>query len=209
MGVVHPQPGVGQAQAVLDSLARDPRTARRICARLAAHFSVGPPDPQTVQTLTTVFTDTDGDLGAVHRALIDAASLWAPGRRLTSPQEAVVAMGRALGADELADATGDRLEVSLFDACRALGQAPFDAPSPQGWPDRDDAWSGAEAVLQRMEMAQRIGRRLGRRIGDPVGRAEALFGGSMTQRTHQAIGRAPDRATALGLLLISPELMRR
>ena len=87
MGKTYRAGGVEQGEAVLHDLARHPATAHFIATKLARHFIADAPDPAVVDNLATVFRDTDGDLDAVTRALVDAPQAWAqPRTKLKRPR---------------------------------------------------------------------------------------------------------------------------
>ena len=90
-----------------------------------------------------------------------------------------------------------------------LGQTPFSAPSPQGWPDLAMDWLGPEAILSRVEWAQKVASDAVNRVDDPADLADSLLGPTLSQRTAQAIQEAPTKSDALALLLASPEFQRR
>ena len=45
-------------------------------------------------------------------------------------------------------------------SARAMGEFPMTASSPNGWPLTSDAWSGPDAVLNRIEWAKQVGARM-------------------------------------------------
>ena len=103
------------------------------------------------------------------------------------------------------DSVGERLVHFLT----RLGQAPYAAPSPQGWPDEAAAWSGPESLLQRVDLAREMSRRFGELAPDPLVFADEVYGPMLPKATRDAMAAADGRSTALGLLFASPHLMRR
>jgi uncharacterized protein (DUF1800 family) len=97
---------------------------------------------------------------------------------------------------------------ALYATLRGMGQRPFFAPSPQGWPDKAEAWAGADALWKRIEWAGIVGSRLGPRI-DPVRLADTSYGNAVDARTRTAIERAESRQQGVALWLASPEFQRR
>ena len=89
-----------------------------------------------------------------------------------------------------------------------MGEVPFGASSPKGWPDNESAWSGSEAILQRVEWANAAGEKLGTG-SDPLNLAEAALGPFLSDDTRTAIRRAASPAQGLALLFASPEFQRR
>src|SRR5262249_32636189 len=129
MGVRYAPGGKAQAGAILADLARRPQTARFVCAKIARHFVADDPPPALVARLEKAWLATDGDLARVAEALIDAPEAWAPQpAKLKTPYEFVVSSYRALGQPP---AGLGPVQAALS----GLGQRPFGAPSPKGWPD--------------------------------------------------------------------------
>ena len=90
---------------------------------------------------------------------------------------------------------------------RQLGQAPWSAPSPAGFDDVADSWAGPDALLRRVELAERIARNV---PSDAVlARAEAAFPGALSEPTRTWLSRAESGSQAMGLFLVAPEMMRR
>ena len=80
--------------------------------------------------------------------------------------------------------------------------------SPAGWDDVAASWAGPDALVRRVEVAQRIGDKAGSNV-DARALAEKLFPGSLSETTQTAIARAESPAEGLALLLVSPEFVRR
>jgi len=98
-------------------------------------------------------------------------------------------------------------DKKLVRSLALLGQAPFTAPSPAGWPDRAEAWMGPEALMRRLEWARDVASKLPRT--DVLVLAEQSLGPLLDASTRQAIGGAADSAEALVLLLASRPFQRR
>ncbi|MBI3447127.1 MAG: DUF1800 domain-containing protein [Magnetospirillum sp.] len=190
--------GEMEAERALLMLARSPATARFIATKLARHFAADDPPPALVDALSRTFTDTDGDLLAVTKILVTRAETWAqPLAKIRSPDDLVVATMKAMGGDLGAD---QRLIQSLT----LMGQMPWRAPSPAGWPDRGEAWVGPEALMRRLEWAKAVADRMARQA--PADLAERIIAAGPA--TRQAMDSAKGR-DALFLLLSSREFQRR
>src|SRR5262245_66325186 len=70
LGKRYPDTGVDQGRAAIADLARHPATASHIAQKLARHFVADEPPPTLVAKLEKNFTDSDGDLKAVAKALV-------------------------------------------------------------------------------------------------------------------------------------------
>lgn len=202
MGVSYPAGGKEQAAAILDDLARKPQTARFVCTKLARHFVADDPPPALVARLERAWRSTDGDLARLAEALIDAPESWTPqAAKLKTPYEFVVSSYRALGR-----APADVRQTAVLNT---LGQRPFGAPSPEGWPDDAAAWAASDAMVKRMQFAQGFAAAAAGRVGDPRRLASEVLGARLTPASATAIARAESRAEAVALLLMTPEFQRR
>jgi uncharacterized protein (DUF1800 family) len=193
--------GEKEGLQALEFLSRHPSTARHIARQFAIHFVADDPPSTLVDRFTQVFHDSDGDLLALTNAAIDAPEAWAqPLGKLKTPNELVVSTVRAVGY------SGD--EKRLLGSLRGLGQSPFSAPSPEGWPDTAAAWIGPSAVLLRADYAAAVAKRLAGRMSPSQLLAETVAPMG-DERLSQAIARAATIDDANGLILASPQFQRR
>ncbi|NJR20102.1 MAG: DUF1800 domain-containing protein [Hyphomonadaceae bacterium] len=145
MGRTFAQSGREQALAILAFLANQPQTARNIATKIAQHFVSDNPSRTLVTRLERNFQDTGGDLKALAITLIDSPEAWAmPATKFKSPNDFIISTMRASGATR-ADAG------ALRDTYQQLGQIPFRAPSPKGWPDSAQEWGSPDAILKRVD----------------------------------------------------------
>ncbi len=203
LGRTYAQEGLAQGEAILRDLAAHPATATHVATKLVRHFIADAPPPAAVERVARAFVASGGDLPTVHAALVACPEAWAqPLAKLKQPVEYVVSALRALP-----EARGAKPE-SLHFALREMGQAPYSAPSPQGWPDAAAAWANADGVWKRIEWASALAERVGTRV-DPLRVAESAYGPALSEGTRLAIQRAESRQQALTLALASPEFQRR
>ena len=142
------------------------------------------------------------------KALISHEEAWAPGlSKARDPIQFVTAAVRAT-AGERAAKLPDEAALRLLGALRELGQLPFMAPSPQGWPDEMASWFGPDQVVERVEWALALAGKVQQQV-DPAALAADLLGGLMSDDTRTAIARAPSPQEGLAMLIASPEFMRR
>ncbi|MCC7045106.1 MAG: DUF1800 domain-containing protein [Alphaproteobacteria bacterium] len=195
--------GEGEGVQALKDLAHHPATARHVAARLARHFISDAPPKPSVERLAGVFQRTGGDLHALARAVVEDDQAWAaPLSKVRQPGELVVAALRATGLPAKVDGR------PILGALRRLGQAPFAAPSPAGWPDTADDWVAPEAMVRRVEWASALAQRL---PGDhaPMTLFEQTIGPAASAETRQAVERAPSARDGLALVFAAPEFQRR
>jgi uncharacterized protein (DUF1800 family) len=196
------QQGEGQAGAVLDMLATHPSTARHIATKLARHFAGDEPPPALVARLEGAFLKSGGDLPSVYRVLIDAPECWvAQPVKFKSPWEWSVSAMRALGTQQLQP-------LAVNGLLTQLGQPVWRPGSPAGWDDTAAAWAGPDAVMRRVEAAERFAQRTRDTI-DARSRAAQLFPGALSQSTADAIARSESPGQGVALMLVAPEFMRR
>ncbi len=202
MGRHYADGGQEQARAVMTTLAASPHTARHLASKIARHFVADDPPPALVDKLAGAYLASDGQLGVVAETLIRAPETWAPAAaKFKTPYEFLISSWRAAGATPSEFPT-------VAPTLTAMGQKPFSAPSPKGWPEEAPAWCTPDAVIKRMTWSEAFA------AGavadhDPVVLAEASLGARLTPLTAQTIARAETRAEGLAILLMSPEFQRR
>ena len=202
MGKQYAQSGMHQALAVMKDLAANPHTAHRIAVKLARHFVADDPPPTLVAKLERTYLGTGGDLGEVARTLVLAPEAWQPEAvKFKTPYEFMVSSFRA----------GSVLPQTLEQigpALNGMGQKPFNAPSPKGWPEDADTWCAPDAVIKRMAWSEAYAAKAldGR---DPSQLATDALGARLTPLVGQAIARAETREEGMAILLMSPEFQRR
>ena len=201
MGKRYSQAGVDQGIAVLRDLCRHPATATHIATKLARHFVADAPPPALVGRLAKTFSDTDGDLAEVSKALIAAPEAWTPSlAKVRSPNEYLCALIRA---------TGVTLKPNAITADLSnMGQALWQPSGPNGYPDTVAAWASPEGVAARMEVVSALAHRAEPSL-DPRTFAENHLGDLLSDHTRDAIARAETVPQGLSLVFLSPEFMRR
>jgi len=193
-------------QAVRD-LAHDPHTARHIATKFATYFIADQPSPQSVVRLETVFNKTGGNLKALAAAAVEDPAAWTPApAKMRSPVEYVTAGYRLLGLPR-GDNAAQQIRAAMGSA-RNMGEFPMTASSPNGWPLVSDAWTGPDAVLNRIEWAKQVGARMPPDFNAATV-ADAGMGPLLAPATRTAMARAESQGDALALLIASPEFQRR
>jgi uncharacterized protein (DUF1800 family) len=207
LGKAYPAGYQGGEQALRD-LALHPATAHHIAVKLATHFISDQPPEDSVRRIETAFRDSGGGLMKVYEAIVDDSASWNPApAKFRSPVEFVTAAMRAVSNEQI-ETLDEQTVRGVIQSARAMGEMPFAAPSPKGWPDSESAWTGSEAILQRIEWANAAGERLGS-PAVPMRTAEAALGPFLSQSTRTAILRAASPAQGMALLFVSPEFQRR
>jgi uncharacterized protein (DUF1800 family) len=202
MGRRYDGQGEAQARAVLAGLAASPATAKHLSTKLARHFAGDDPPPALVDRLSRAYLASGGDLPTVYRALIESPEPWAPKPlKFKTPWEWSVSALRAVGSRDL----DPKMAAGVL---RQLGQPTWQPGSPAGWDDIAASWAGPDALVRRVEVAQRVATKAAATIDARV-LADKLFAGSLSEPTRTAVARAESPAEGLALLLVSPEFVRR
>ncbi|PKP98861.1 MAG: DUF1800 domain-containing protein [Alphaproteobacteria bacterium HGW-Alphaproteobacteria-15] len=149
LGKIYDQQGERQAAAVLDDLAAHPATARHIATKLARHFAGDEPPAPLVARLEAAFLASGGDLPTLYKVLIDAPEAWvAAPVKFRNPWEWSIATMRALDTQEIPAA-------AVMGLMEQLGQPVWRPGSPAGYDDIAASWAGPDAVMRRVEAAER------------------------------------------------------
>jgi uncharacterized protein (DUF1800 family) len=202
MGKTYKQGGEKQALAVLADLAGAEATATHIATKLARHFVADDPPAAAVDRLKKTFLESSGDLPAVYRALVETPEAWAPqARKFKTPWEWMISSLRGLGQEAV-----ERPRIAQL--MNQLGQAVWRPGSPAGYDDVAGSWAAPDALMRRVEVAQR----LAALAGDATDARELgpkLLGESLNQKTATEVARAESPRTAVALLIVSPDFQRR
>jgi uncharacterized protein (DUF1800 family) len=160
LGKRYPDEGVGQGEAVIRDLCAHPSTARFVATKLVRHFVADEPPVRAVDAVSEVFARSGGDLAQTASVLIELPEAWdAENRKLRTPQDWVVAAVRAVGAEQVPS--------NLRTLLGALRQPLWAPPAPKGWGDTRVEWADPDSLMNRAELARRLGKRADRGI-DPA-----------------------------------------
>ena len=201
LGRRYAQVGVAQGEAALADIARAPATARHIATKFARAFVADSPPAGLVARLADVFQKTEGDLGALARALLADEDAWnAPAAKMRDPWQMMIAAWRALGLDPQQP---NRLLYSLS----LLGMPLWSPGGPNGFPDAADAWASPEGVKTRVEVAVGLGR-MAKDAPAPRDLIARVLPDA-AEMTRETVLRAETRPQAYALLILSPDFQRR
>ncbi len=202
MGKTYAQQGEAQGRAILLDLAANPATARHIATKLARHFAGDDPPKPMVDRLASAYLSSRGDLPTIYRALIDSPEAWArQPLKFKTPWEWSVSALRAVGQTNI----DPKIAAAML---KQLGQPTWQPGSPAGWDDIAASWAAPEALMLRVEVAQRLASKAPSSI-DARALAQKILPGAVSDATRTAIARAESPQEGLALLLVSPEFVRR
>ncbi|MDA8016426.1 MAG: DUF1800 domain-containing protein [Thermoanaerobaculia bacterium] len=180
---------------VLDLVALHPSTARFLATKLCRRFIATPPPTNAVDVVAQAFLDSRGDIRSTLRALFQTPEFFDEhsryrGNRLKRPFHFVVSALRTTGAQTRAD---DR----LLDYLLSMGQAPFQHPTPDGYPEEETPWLGT--LVWRWKFAVALAEN---RIPDVSLRIESLLRefGDLEDLARHVLGRQPTAAERSGIL---------
>jgi hypothetical protein len=138
--------GEEEGERVLDLVARAPATARFVTTKLARHFVSDDPPPALVERCAGTFSKSDGDIRETLRCIVTSPEFFSRAAyraKVKTPFEVVASGLRALNARP--DTTPRTAQIVA-----RLGQPIFGRQTPDGWPDRGDAWMNTGAILNRI-----------------------------------------------------------
>lgn len=145
LGKSIPPGGEDEGLTILDLLAAHPGAAQFISRKLARRFVSDSPPQTLVDSLAQIFTQTDGDIRALLRALFQSDEFKASvGQKFKRPLDFFVSALRVTDASIVRRGTR-----GLQDHLRLLGQVPFTWQPPNGFPDVQGYWATTSGLLGR------------------------------------------------------------
>lgn len=178
--------GIEDGEEVLDILARHPSTAHFITTKLVRHFVSDSAPPALVNRCAAVFRTTDGDIRETVRCIVTSPEFFSRAAyraKVKTPFEVVASGLRAMGA--VPDTTPRSAQVVA-----RLGQPIFGRQTPDGWPDRGDAWMNTGAIMNRINFGLALA-------------AGQLPGASLANWPYAATLRSADRAAQVDAVVSS------
>jgi len=129
---------------VLDMLAHHPMAAKFISTKLARRFVADNPDPTLVSNLAGIFTQSDGDMPTLLKAIFQSDAFKnSAGQKLKRPLDFLASAMR------LTNAVLTGQSKQLVNHVKLLGQIPFDWQFPNGFPDSAGFWATTSGLLER------------------------------------------------------------
>ncbi len=200
--------GAADLDAVVDIVVRHPATARFIATKLCRRFIADDPPAAAVAAVADTFAGTKQSVRHALRTLFGREEFWsARGTKLKRPFHFVVSALRATDAHTDGGA-------ALQDYLLRMGHAPFEYPTPDGYPDDATPWLGT--LLWRWGFASAFA--ANEIAGTRIDRARLVerCGGHDNLMAH-CLGRRPkpnemtayhESGAGLALMLASPAFQR-
>jgi len=140
------QPAMKDGRDILDRLAQHPRVAKFICKKLIRRFISDRPSQALIDSAAAIFRanwqQPDQIARTLRHILLSDAFKHSWGMKHRRPFELAAAALRATGSDWTAR-VGDSRSDDFFWRMASTGNAPYEWPAPNGYPDTGLAWSGA------------------------------------------------------------------
>lgn len=203
---------------VLETVSAHPATARHLATKLCRRFLSEDAPASATSAVATAFLRSEGDIKTTLRALFAHPEFSAEkpalrsrrGARLKRPFHFLASALRA------ADASTDAGEP-LLAALSAMGHAPFQYPTPDGYPSDPESWRGS--LVFRLKLAGDLATnrlagtrvdlaRLRERAGGGPGLAAHVLGRRPGAREAAALRSLPAAIPDLALLLAAPAFQR-
>lgn len=191
---------------VLEIVCEHPSTARYLAEKLCVRFIGDEPSAESIKAVADSFTASQGDIKETLRGVFATPEFLAGARggKLKRPFELIVSALRATRAEV-------KSEMGLVDYLVRMGHAPFQYPTPDGYPDVASPWTGTllwrwhfAIGLARNEIDEKIvvdEEKLIEEAGGVAGMAASLLGRLATAGELESVERSGE---PLAMILASP-----
>lgn len=196
--------GAQDLDHVIEITAHHPATARHLAWKLCCRFIAEAPPESAVQEVAAAFQASGGDIRATLRVLFRTEAFWtARGNKFKRPFHFVVS---ALRATQARTDAGRAVQDYLL----RMGHAPFQYPTPDGYPEEMEPWLAT--VLWRWRFALELTANALKGTTIQPSRLIRAAGGERALAAH-FLGRQPREAeweaaqasgAPLALWLVSP-----
>lgn len=219
--------GERDLDSVLDIVCKHKSTARHIATKMLQHFVSEMPPKAMVASVAAAFETTGGDIRAMLRAIFtDRQFDQFVSGKIKRPFHFIASSLRSLAADTYAHS-------SLTEYLNRMGHAPFQYPTPDGYPDLSSYWLSTllwrwnfalsvcdnkvpEVTIQLAELATAVGALAERGENDETWQGSvSVTGLQLDKMFSHFVGRQPttlERQTLFEFLALSkkdarPELV--
>ena len=200
--------GAADIDRVLDIVAYHPSTARYLATKLCRRFIDDDAPAAAIDTVARAFEQSRGDIKDTLRALFSTAAFRdTRGSKFKRPFHFVASALRSTDADT-------DVAPAVIEYLMRMGHAPFNYPTPDGYPEEASPWMGT--LLWRWNFAVALGSNQIKGTSVNLVALKKAFGGELALMAH-FLGRAPtpeerdayhESGAGLALLLGSPGFQR-
>lgn len=199
--------GLSQGEEAIRMLAHHTSTAYFVARKLATHFISDNPSKKSVDKLARTFLQTGGNLPKLYKTLVELPESWQEqSGKMRSNHDLILAVAR------LAIFQPDERHIKYIKkSMEHLGNAPFTAPGPDGFSDKEEDIIGPNIMLRRIEWAEEATQRFFKGLKNYMAAdvAQAILGKNLKQQTLEAILAAENKRERFAILFASPEFQRR
>ncbi len=147
--------GLGVALSLVRYLASHPATARHLATKLVRRLVSDTPPAGLVASAAQVYLASGTAVVPVLRHIVGSAAFArSSGQKSQRPFDWCTAAVRALGLQPQPTLAVDGGGIVYL--LQQLGQAPFEWPAPDGYPDVTGAWASTASMLSRWNAAQAL-----------------------------------------------------
>ena len=153
LGVPVAGSGMAEVEHAVRQIVRTGACAHFISHQIAIYFVADEPPPSLVTQMAQTFTRSDGDIAAVLRTMLLSREFQAAlGAKFKDPMRYVVSAVRfAYDGRPIANSR------PLLNWLNGLGEAPYNRPTPDGYPLTEASWASSGQISRRFEIARAIG----------------------------------------------------
>ncbi|MEL6270837.1 MAG: DUF1800 domain-containing protein [Chloroflexota bacterium] len=133
---IRSEDGKSDGDRVLEILLAHPSTPQFIATKLVRRFVADDPPAAMVDSVASTLRGTQGNIKAAVRAIFEHPDFATAPPKLKRPFELLVSLLRVTNANY----NGNK---DLLQRLEAMGHRPFDYPTPDGYPDTAQSWTGS------------------------------------------------------------------
>ncbi|HVY20989.1 MAG TPA: DUF1800 family protein [Bauldia sp.] len=196
--------GANQLRDLVNDLAAHPSTIAHLSMKLAQAFISDTPPQDSVDRIAKVFADSNGDLVAIHTAVIEEVLTLGPStRKLATPMTWLLQCYKVTGTPiDPAQPPGHSIDLIM----KELGRPLDESPQPNGWSELAADWLSKALLDRRVRTAYLIGTATQDLLPDALGSyADRLMG--VDSAAALSVKRAESMPLAIATLLTSPQFL--